>query len=141
MDGFLKKLHQEFHFGCLFSLKSILSTSEEYFSIFSFKSNFVCIIKYFFVSLKIELLYEKLTCSLFNVSIIQDSRSNTSVSTKFDSISNQKHQALPKTAHQTVQGSHINLCHKSCQYCVSRFFANSQIFSQEKTSKIFVSLS
>ena len=128
--GFLKKLPQLFHFGCLCSRKYILSTSLWYFSLFWDKSNLTRTSRYlgnFF--LRIELLYEKSISSGQNVLSFHFLRSITSASKKLFSISRPKHPALPKTAHHILPGSHINLCQSSCPSSVSSTWAISRIGS------------
>jgi hypothetical protein len=111
----LKKLQQVFHFGCLTSLKYILSTFDVYFSTSLDKSNFTLMIKYLISFLKIVFLYSNFTSFLLKKIISHVSKFKTSVSKKLFSISSQKHPAFQKTAHQIVHGKPINLFHNGCQ--------------------------
>jgi hypothetical protein len=121
--GFLKNDPQQNHFGCLFSLNSILSTCEEYFSSTLDKSNFTLIIKYFQVFLGLLFLYSKNISCLLNSNLCPLSKSKTSADKKLFSASSQKHQAFQNTAHPTLQGNPINLCQTLLSYFSSTISA------------------
>lgn len=139
-EGFLKKLPHEFPFGCLFSRKSILSTSEWYFSRFSERSKQAHRRKRWGFSFKNEYRYANFISSREIFLRFSSNISKTVARRKLDSISSPKHPAFPYTAPPIEPGSQINRCQIFWEKSFSSTFAIVQIDSFENAWRNFLSL-
>jgi len=109
-SGFLKNDQQEFHLGCLYSLKYKLSTLEEYFSKSFVKSNLQHNNIKFLSFFNIEDLYQKFILILSNSIVLSVFKLKNFQEMNIFEVSRPKHQAFQYTAHHTDQGNQINLC-------------------------------
>ncbi len=126
-EGFLKKLPQQFPFGCLFSRKSITSISDAYFSIFSERSNHTSIKNKSGLSLRYECRYENPISSFGRFWRTQVCILKTVAREKLDSVSNPKQPAFQNTAPHIDPGSQINRCQIGWLYSISSVSDISQI--------------
>ncbi len=138
-EGFLKKLPHEFPFGCLFSRKSILSTSEWYFSRFSERSKQAHKRKSCGFSFRNEYRYVNFISSREIFLRFSRNISKTVARRKLDSISSPKHPAFPYIAPPIEPGSQINRCQISWEKSFSSVCAIAQIGSFENAWRNFLS--